>query len=157
MLFYPGGNYTLLTTFLCSSLLFIKRRDSEIVVKGYKTSAVGFWTCLDEMGVLRRPTGSTCLEIPRFPQLCIKEEEWRWFWGGHGHRWNNTPLSFISLVKLPHFCLRRRTLVYPFPLPWTLCFALHPHVLYSRDTSMLAQVLAEGGLRPELGRRDDQH
>lgn len=37
-----------------------------------------------------------------------------------------------------------------------LFFALHPHVLYSRDTLMLAQVLAEGSFsRPELGRRDD--
>lgn len=55
---YPGGNYKLLTTFPCSSLLFIKRRNLEITVRGRKTSQLRAAECLDKTGLLRTPLGA---------------------------------------------------------------------------------------------------
>lgn len=120
MLFYPGGNYKLLTAFPCSSLLFIKRRNSEIVVKGYKTSVVGFCVSVDEIGLLRAPTESAYPEVPAFPELCVKEDGegrrvevvLRWSWSPLKQR----PVKFCFSCEVTSLLSPYKNTCLPFPL-----------------------------------------
>lgn len=104
----------------------------------------------------------------RLPELWLKGwrkrgegrrgEQRKWLWGGQGHHQNNALLCFISLMKLPHFRLYRKTLAFPLCIDVGHCFLPSIHVLYSKGTLMLAQMLAEGSFsRPELGRKMTQH
>lgn len=52
--FYPGGKYKLLTTFPCSSLLFIKRKNLEIIVGDIKLLSYGLLSMsFDKTSLLR--------------------------------------------------------------------------------------------------------
>lgn len=54
LFFYPGGKYELLTTFPCSSLLFIKRKNLEIIVGDIKLLSYGLLSVsFDKTSLLR--------------------------------------------------------------------------------------------------------
>lgn len=158
---YPGGNYKLLTTFPRSSLLFIKRRNLEIIVRGCKTSQLRAAEC-----VLTRPVSSEHRweRVPghnpsRLPKLWLRG------WREMGRteekvRWSGPPLQQCLLCFISHevTSFSSTEKCSPSPVPLRIgaghCFLPSIRVLYSKDTLVLAQMLAEGSFsRPELGRK----